>query len=310
MVEPLAGAGPVDTLAELGQSIAAGDIDSVVANTGLLGVDMIGAFANPIDTLATSAIGWMLEHIPMLRVPLDVTAGNPDAVKNAVQQWNDTALALENIANQQGNSLRTEVPTYLHGDSTSSHEFAAAMNHREAQIRGAALTCAEMASETAKAGADVAVVRGVIRDMLADFAWRTLQWAAAQLAAAPMTLGATSVQMLCRVMEHAADVFRRIIGKLDELVDHLGHLGSRVQQLAHRFDKAVTPRIPVGFREVEGLGPLARKVPLEMAKEDAKLSTTGTATSDDVDAERARQLHERLPTDGETVDWWTKKGQL
>jgi hypothetical protein len=301
MVEPLAGAGPVDTLSELGQSLAAGDVDSVVANTGILGIETLGLIANPLDTLATSAIGWLLEHVWFLRYPLDLTAGNPDEVKAAVQRWNDTALALEDIANEQGNALRTEVPTYLHGVSTSAPKFATNASRREAQIRGAAVTCAEMARETAKAGVDVAVVRGVMRDMIAGFVWRWLQWAATQLALAPMTFGASTVEMAWMAVKDAAQLLRRISGKLDDLMSHLTDVGANFKNLASRFDDAMTPRIPVGGPTVvSGLGPFARKVPIEMAKENAKVSTTETATTDDADVERSGQLHER----------WTKKGQL
>jgi hypothetical protein len=329
VVEPLAGAGPADSLYELGQSFRAGDLDAMALNAAVSGIDLLGAMANPIDALATSTIGWMIEHLSFLRIPLDATAGNPQAVLATVKQWNDVSVALSEIADEQRDALRTQIPTYLYGGSTSTPEFQAAMNYREAQIRGASMTCAEIAAETASAGAIVGAVRGVIRDMIADFAWRVLRWVVPKLALATVTFGASVLPILSEVLASGAQLLRKIIKKLDELVGHVELIGQNLTKLARRFDSLLKPHVPKGksFADIAaGLGPLALKVPLDSAKEYAKVDVT--ATTDRSDANRSQQLHEHLGSEeyqdeergrdrqrgtvapGETKDWWTKKGQL
>lgn len=313
VVEPLAGAGPADSLYELGQSFRNADVDAMVFNAAAAGIDMLGAIANPLDTLGTSAIGWLLEHISFLRPVLNWTAGNPDAVQTAVQRWNDMSLQLIDVADQQGQALRTQMPTYLHGRSTSAPEFEAAMEYRAAQIRGAGMTCAEVASQTAQAGALVGAVRGVIRDMIADFVWRVLRWAVQKLALATMTWGASVVELMRETVTSATKLYKNIVDKLDELTHQLQVVSRNLDTLARRFDALLKPHVTKGFTFPDvaaGLAPLAFKVPLDLAKESTKVSTTETVTTDDADMERSRQLHERLPAHGETTDWWMKKGQL
>jgi hypothetical protein len=330
MVDHLSGAGPAESLYELGQSFGAADGDSMVLNGVAVGLDLLGALANPIDTLGSSVIGWIIDHIAILRAPLDFTVGNPDVVQNAVQQWNDTAINLDEIADRQKAALGKEIPTYVNGGSSSVPAFTEAMGQRELQIRGAGMTCTEIAELTAQAGTWIAGIRGVIRDMIAGFVWDLLEKAVAKFAFAPLTFGATAAEFLADTMIRVSNLVRRIAGKLDELVGSLKLISGNLKKLADRLDTLLTPKITPGelVDVLDGALPAVPKLGLDVAREKAKVSTTQTATTDEADAQKAKDKHGTLVDDGyqqrekvrerwrgepgpyETEDWWTKRGDL
>ncbi len=330
MSSPVSGAGPVDSLYEAGKAAFDGNVAGIALNTASVGIDTLGFLSNPVDSLATSVIGWLIDHLAFLRFPLDITAGNPDAVQSAVKGWNDTALELDDIANQQAEALRTQVPTFLNGMSPSAPGFKDAMTFREYQIRGAAMTCVEVAQLTAEAGATIAGVRSVIRDITANFIWELIQKAVAKFAFAPLTLGATATEFLTNAMIRASTVMKQIGEKLSGLLSNLKILTGRIKVLAKRFDSLLGAGIPLS-RSKNALkvpvGPIL-KTPLELVKEEVKVGSEQTATTDGADGERAEQMHEQVadpnyqeaeqardrhfgdPGTYETEDWWTRRGTL
>ncbi len=329
MTSPVAGAGPVDSLYEAGKAAFDGNVAGIALNTASVGIDTLGLLSNPVDSLATSIIGWLIDHLAFLRYPLDITVGNPDAVQRAIKEWNDTALELDDIANQQATAFDTQMPTYLNGMSPSVPGFSNAMNFREFQIRGAAMTCVEIAQLTAETGAKIAGVRGVIRDIIADFVWELIQKAVAKFAFAPLTLGATATEFLTNAMIRASTVMKKIGEKLSELLSSLKILSRRLKKLAGRFDDLLGTTMRTSGKHTlwPGFG-LILKTPLEVVKEQVKVGSEQTATTDDADGDRSEQKHEQVadpqyqeaeqardenfgdPGTYETEDWWTRRGTL
>lgn len=330
LTSPVSGAGPVDSLYEAGKATVDGNVAGIALNTAAVGIDTLGFLANPVDSLATSIIGWLIDHLAFLRFPLDITVGNPDAIQGAVQLWNDTAIELDDIASQQAEALRTQLPTYLNGASTSAPGFKTWMETRETQIRGAAMTCVEIAQLTAEAGANIAAVRSVIRDLTANYIWEMIQKAAVKFAFAPLTLGATATEFLTNALIRASTVMKQIGAKLGELLSTLKVLTGRMKVLAKRFDAIFGATMRMGPKDtlLPSFGLLPLKMPFEMLKEDAKVEGAQTSTTDPASGERATQLHDRLadpayqerervrdessgePAEYETKDWWTRRGTL
>lgn len=334
MVEPPAGAGPLESFLEMGASFGevdgAGDIAGMVLNTAAFTFDGLGFLANPIDTLAHTTISYLIEHIAFLRGPLDFTAGDPAAIQHMVRQWNDTALMLDRLADEQRDALAREVPTFLHGGGSSVPAFEKAMTARERQLRGAGMTCAEIAREIAATGAWTAGIRGVIRDVIAELVWDILKQATAKLAVAPLTFGATAAELAANVVLRAAAAMKKIGGKLDELVDYLGLATKRLKTLSDRFNKylKLTTRVTKTKDVPTVFWGAVPKAALDVAREMTKVDTNEVAVSghqptDDIEAkhrmlddpdyqrrEQARDETRGEPESYETDDWWTRRGTL
>jgi hypothetical protein len=230
-----AGGGPAESASQLVKAIEGHDAFSMAANGVALGFDLLGVIESPIRTLATSVIGWLLEHISFLDSFLDYTTGDPIAIEAAVKALNAAATDLDELAAEHINAL-SQVPTYAEGGSGSFNAFFERVMPRAEDIKAQSLACAGLSSGMTVDGIMVSTCRGVIRDALANVVLRAIVKGTAALAAAPYTGGgsmATAIYDIAldaaRTAKELGDVLSRVgvdladmSGKLERLVDVLG----------------------------------------------------------------------------------------
>lgn len=286
------------------------DIGDVVLNAGTLAIDGLGFLANPVDALATSVLGWLVEHLAPLRWPLDVTLGDPDAVQNAIRQWHDSALVLDDVANDYAKAPAAKAPTYLHGNSRSAAALAAFTPFRQEQISGAAMACAQVAQETAQAAALVTATRGLIRDTIVALVWDLLKKAAAKLALAPLTFGTTAATIVWDAMVHMAAGLKKIGTFLADLLGKLKVLVANLRNVTAKLDRYFSVAREVGKHSKLRPNPTAvPKVALDVSREYTKVD--GTAALDEYEqTTEERNADLPPPASHETEDWWTRRGTL
>lgn len=314
------GAGLVDALSELA-GVAGNEnsngLDGALGIGNVL-IEGLGVIANPLDALATSAISWIIDHVSILRWPLDITIGDPRVVASTIATLNDTALALDRLASEQSSAITREVPTYVSGNTRSSIAFSNHMGFRATQLHGASLACVGAAQAIAMGGTRIAAVRSAIRDLIAEYVWNVLQLAAQRLPMGFLTAGAAIADFCARVMSWAAKLIDKVGGMLRELLGALADIGKQIKQIATTVTKLVSPVLS-GTKWVPNPG-LALRASVGWATEAAKVDTTEQATSDRSAAgqERVARMHaeederQEDPPLGPTrePDWWTRKGDL
>jgi hypothetical protein len=334
-----AGGGLAESASETVQSLS--DIDEwvdvgdVAANTAGVALDALGYVANPIDTLASSAIGWLIEHLAPLRAALDATAGNPVSVQNAVARWNDTAVALDAVARAYGSVAERMAPTWTGGGSASARTCAEAMDLRTEQVYGASMACVDMAEHTAVTGALIAAARGVIRDLIASYVWELCEKAIAKLAVAPFTFGASTAEFTVDALIRMSKLLKKIDRVVDTLVDRLQDVIPRISSCATFFDAVagLTRRGEMAAwfpgKLLPNLVGIPGKFGVDVARETTKVHTTETRSNQTGgNAEIVQERHRRHdagenqegrparvddatpPGPYETEDWWSRRGTL
>ncbi len=236
--ESFTGGGPAESMAQLVNSIENDAAFSVAANGAVLGLDALGAMADPLETIAGSAIGWLLEHVGFLNDFLDYTAGDPVAVDEAVAELYKAAKELDTLAAEHITSLSKDVPTYGEGGSASFNAFLDRGMPRAEQIRTQSLACRGLGSAMAVDGGIVATVRGVIREILVEFVYWLLKTGAAALAAAPYTFGGSLAALAGDSAIQAARTARTIAGKLEDVASRLTAMSGKLGSLATTVEHA------------------------------------------------------------------------
>jgi hypothetical protein len=314
------------------------DLGDVAVNSAAVGLDLLGFVANPVDSLASSAIGFLIEHLAPLRAALDWTTGDPDGIQNAITTWNDLALALDKVGNDHRPAPEHYAPTWVNGGSKSAVSCTEVMAFRSDQIYGASMACIGMAQQTASAGQWIAAARAVIRDLIAEYVWQQLKKAAAKLAFAPFTFGATAGEFVMNAMIEMSQLLQKISRVLTKVVDKLGAISQKLTSLAKVFDKylSLTLRtesnvwLPVGTLAPNLVGD-ALKFGVEAGKEAVKVDSAERQTGQDAgrvdemhdqydagvnprvrtdEAKNPEELEKTPPGRYETDDWWTRKGTL
>lgn len=314
------GAGLVDALSELVGMIGdenSNGLDGALGIGNVL-IEGLGVIANPLDALATSAISWIIDHISILRWPLDITIGDPRVVMSTIATLNDTALALDRLASEQSSAIAREMPTYVSGNTQSSIAFSNHMRFRATQLSGASLACVGAAQAIAMGGTRIAAVRSAIRDLIAEYVWNLLKLAAQRLPMGFLTAGAAVADFCARAMSWAAKLIDKVGGMLRELLDALADIGKQIKQIATTVTKLVSP-LSGAKPWRPGLG-LIPRASVSWATEAAKVDSTEQATYDRSAERRERvgQMHaeederQENPPLGPTreSDWWTRKGDL
>lgn len=232
------GAGPVETVTGILDSMAGGAPIAAGGQMAGLGLQALGFMDNPLQTLATSVIGWLLEHLGPLNWVLDVTTGDPAAVDDAAQRFVAAANQLDALAMGHAGSLSRDLTTYFDSAtgndavSTSARAFHGAMTTRFEDLRAASAVCSGIASLITVSGEVVALTRGVIRDMLAEFAWRRLERAGAMMAASPLTFGGAAAWFLADSMVAQASTMGQIYRNLLDMLARLKTIAEKMKAVS------------------------------------------------------------------------------
>lgn len=230
------GAGLADSAAQIVSSIQSGDWLSSGANLGAASLDVLGFIDNPVKAIATSAIGWVWEHLAFLDGFLDWTTGDPNAVQTATATYFQAAQDLDGLAASQIRSYGLDLPTYRAGRSGSAVAFETRVGPRGDELRTLSIQGLGLGHTVNIAGMLVATCRGLMRDILTEITWWLLRKAALAVAAAPYTAGGSLTAFLTDAMITAAKAAKKLSDVLTTLARDLGGLFARLRQLAAILD--------------------------------------------------------------------------
>ncbi|MGB3437567.1 MAG: hypothetical protein WBA97_02345 [Actinophytocola sp.] len=237
-VELTSGGGPAETITGIVDAAVNGGPMAVGAQTLTLGLQVLGFIDNPLQTLATSVFGWVLEHLGPLNLALDATTGDPAAVEDAAKGFVAAATQLDALARSHAGSLSCDLQTYF-GTATgtddvsrSARAFHGAMTTRFEDLRTASVACSGIATLITASGLFVATTRGVIRDLLAEFAWKRLEKIAVASAAGPLTFGGAAAWLLADSLVAQATALGEIYRRLLLLVAQLKHVAGKLNELS------------------------------------------------------------------------------
>src|SRR5262249_15847468 len=140
-----AGGGPLDSVSQVVKSIQSEDGFSIAVNVTVAVGDLLGVLESPLEAVAGSVIGWLIEHVKFLHAFLDITAGAPVAVEAAVGTLQRAAKELDKLAGEHIDAL-SQVPTYSEGGSGSFNAFLDAVMPRAEDIKARSVACTGQAN--------------------------------------------------------------------------------------------------------------------------------------------------------------------
>ncbi|RRS01774.1 hypothetical protein [Glycomyces terrestris] len=203
-----------------GNAITQGQVDvgDIASSTFSLGLDVLSFVSNPFKHLVQAGVSWLFEHISFLREPLDLLAGNPNAIEGLALTWNNISMALHDAATAWDAELQTATD-WEGADADAYRQSAAAFG---GVIAGAADGAKWTANLITGAGVIVAIFRTMFLEIISNFIAEAILWILSALATAGFTFGATVAAAVARVVSKAVSVFASLVGKLGQLTSKLG----------------------------------------------------------------------------------------
>ncbi len=161
----LEGAGILQDFWDTGAKIAGGDWTEGLANfaNGVTGLaDLV---ADPLGTLAASAFGWIIEHVPFLREPLDWLVGDQVALDNMIGTWENIGKELESVSEDLSKATDRDSANWSGDGATAYRNFA---KNRADLYAGIASGANSIGTLVSVCKLILAVVRTIVRDLISE----------------------------------------------------------------------------------------------------------------------------------------------
>ncbi|MEV6597690.1 hypothetical protein AB0M36_12575 [Actinoplanes sp. NPDC051346] len=222
-------------------------VDATLGGVGA-SLDLLSLAVDPLGTLVSWGVSWLMEHVKPLKDALDRLAGNADDIASHAATWANVAAFTDRARQEYADRLRAEATDWFGaaGDAYRAH----AGTHTQT-LEGLATAARGISYAVEGAGLLVALVRGIVRDLIAEFigtlAARLPQW----LAAEGLTLGLASPVVIGQVAALVAKWSNKIQHFVRALLNSLRRLHPMLDQLADILAKLRRRGTPAASRPSE-----------------------------------------------------------
>lgn len=233
-----------DSTTAFSGAFIAEDIDALIAgysdggwiDTAIGGLaasmDTLAFVTDPLGQLVAWGVGWLIEHVKPLSDALDELAGDPDQIAAYAQTWCNVTAAVTSAGGDLHDAVLLQLDDWA-GSASEAYRHHA--GEQEAILAALAKAGTAMAEITTGAGLLVAMVRAMVRDLIAEFvsvlAVRLWEW----LAEAGLTLGLATPWVITQVTSLAAKWVARVTRLLHGLINSL----RRLTPILHRLDDLI-----------------------------------------------------------------------
>lgn len=263
------GLGLADSSLDFGGTLFAGVRDgewdgmALAVNGTLVGLDAISFTEDPFTVVIQAGVGWLMEHISILREPLEVLTGDARQISALAQTWANVGAELSAAADDYESGLST-VASW---DGRAATGYRTAATNYVTGLRGLAAHSRHTAQGVAMAGVVVATERAIVFDLLATFASRAVRNLLIAMAASMTSLGASVAAFLARLSVDVATTATTLAHRLARLLRALSEYSRRFAALAQNA------------RAARAIAAADKARYSEMAKKDKAIMTTHAVVS-------------------------------
>jgi hypothetical protein len=232
------GAGVASSWADLNAAISADHVDPVqVAYTAAgAGLDTLGAIDDPLESLLSAGVGWLIEHVWFLHEPLDALAGDPTQITAQAQTWNKVGAELGAVAQDH----RTAAAALGGWEGPAGDGYRGTVDRFGGALEQAGRDATQLADLILTTGAQVGTVRALIRDQIAEWGGKAIEYIVlagiGALVSFGGALGAGAIQLILSAIDLANDLMRQV----RRLLDSLTLAGGMAAQLSGAIQQTAT----------------------------------------------------------------------
>ncbi|WP_406688619.1 hypothetical protein REH65_19665 [Saccharopolyspora sp. ID03-671] len=191
---------------------------------GGLALEGISMAVDPIGTLLSYGLSWLIEHVQPLKEALDWFAGDPDGVAAYGKTWENVSKAVEEAASQYEDAVKADTADWT-GAAGDAYRRTAA--EKGEALAGAAKLAGTISSVVTVMGEVVAFVREFVRDLVADCISRLITYALEALLPPIASLAwvvPQAVAFISKTVSKIADVVNKLIKTISNVSPKLAKL--------------------------------------------------------------------------------------
>lgn len=206
---------------------AAGDIQSFVS-----GLPIAGLIADPLHTLLTFGLGFLIDVIKPLDDALKLVTGDEEELKNAAEEFGEVSKKLESLAKDFKDKIGSGLSSWRGASANAARERLVEFGTGIEDTKGVAdsiVTLLEGSAALMKTAYDL------VMDLIASLIeWLIITWLAAQAAAVP-TLGASEVAAAVATTAEVAVATTRVGRIVQRVTAVLQKIGKVLKVLSGRL---------------------------------------------------------------------------
>jgi hypothetical protein len=222
------GAGVLEAAMGVKDGLASGSYWSAAGNGAVVGLSALSAIMDPFQVIFAAGVGWLMEHVAILREPLDWLAGDPKEIEGHAETWRNlqerTYDATEYFADRVNN-------TAAGWGSLAADAYRSKAGKMAESALALGAVADAMAEATVLAGSIVGLVRNTVRDLIAEVVGAAVSKALQAL------LVVTIPKIVADVAIMVAKWAAKITKVLKRLTAAIHELGAKLPALARVFDK-------------------------------------------------------------------------
>lgn len=216
-----AGAGFFDSAFSLKKAVDDGDSLSIGLASAGMAIEILGMVVDPIGSLLTAGIGWLIEHIVIFRWPLDFLLGDPKGIEAAKTAIYNEGKAVKEWSEDHAAATKKFMEKW---DGEAADRFRADMEGVAAQIDALAEYINFAGKQMGIAGAVIGAVRGIVRDIIAMTLAGILKAAIVAVALAPITFGGSIIAAIGSIMTTVAVAIAKIAKQIADTAKKLAEM--------------------------------------------------------------------------------------
>ena len=231
------GAGVVEAALGVKDGLASGSYASVAGNGAVVGLSALSAVMDPFQVIFAAGVGWLMEHVSVLREPLDWLAGDPKEIDGHAVTWRHLQQRTYEATEYFAGQVNTATADWGSLAVDAYRQRAATMVQGTLALGAVADA---MAEATVLAGSIVGLVRNTVRDLIAEVVGAAVSKALQALLV--VTIPKIIAEVAVMVAEYAAKiskVLKHLTAAIQELGEKLPALARVCGSVKHIMDEAI-----------------------------------------------------------------------
>ncbi|TWF93140.1 hypothetical protein [Saccharopolyspora dendranthemae] len=228
---------------------------------GGLAMEAVSAAVDPIGTLLSYGLSWLIEHVQPLKEALDWFAGDPDGVEAYGKTWENVSKAVSEAAEQYNAAVKADTADWTGAAGDAYRKTAA---EKGEALTGAAQLAGTISSVVTIMGEVVSFVREFVRDLVADCVSRLITYAL-EAVLPPI---ASLAWVIPQAVAFISKTVTKIVDIVTKLTKTISNVSPKLAKLAEVFGDIMKTLGNMGKATAGGLGKVADK--LDVAEHLAK----------------------------------------
>ncbi|GAB3676634.1 WXG100-like domain-containing protein [Saccharopolyspora tripterygii] len=220
---------------------------------GGLAMEAISAAVDPIGTLLSYGLSWLIEHVQPLKEALDWFAGDPDGVEAYGKTWENVSNAVSEAAEQYNAAVKADTADWSGAAGDAYRKTAA---EKGEALTGAAKLAGTISSVVTIMGEVVSFVREFVRDLVADCVSRLITYA--------LEAVLPPIASLAWVIPQAVAFISKTVTKIVDIVTKLtrtiSNVSPKLAKLTEVFGDIMKTLGDMGKSAAGGIGKVADKL--------------------------------------------------